>query len=648
MESEITADRNSHGPAACPFRMAIRSDSTRRHMVAVAAVFAWTVALLAGSPPAPAASQGQWLLPAESISASGQDSTMPDLAVGPGGTITAAWARSDGSGFVIQTATRSPGRDFGTPRDVSPSAGRPSVATGPDGATTLVWSRTIGSVSTVEQSTRQPGGSFAPPVRISTAGQNAVDPRIAIGADGTAGIVWRRFDGANDIIEAAIRPPGGSFGAPTTLSGPGQSASDARIAIGRNGETIVVWSRSNGSHTEIQSASSPAGGTFAEPVSLSGAADADLPEIAVGDDGTTIAVWRFFDGANTVVQAAIRSPDGSFGAPVDVSPSGVNAFVPRVAIAPDGTATVVWFVSDLTQSIVQSATRPPDGSFGQAVDLSGELRFSFAPEVAVGGGGTTNVIWRTFVNFNWITRAAARPPGESFGVRVSLSAGGRNAFNQQIATGLDDRAWAVWTRSDGTNDIVQAASTEPSTQSANVVSTGAGTGTVTSDPSGITCGRDCSQDFESLTRVTLTAVPDAGNSFNGWSGACSHNRPTCEMNMDEAKTATADFARLAPVCPPRELRSTKLRRNRKKGTAVLRVLAGGEGKIVLRGSKMVRKSSRNVGRNGRGRLQVRARGKAAGNLKKKGRARFRVELVYRPGGDCPAKTRARKVRLVRR
>jgi len=47
----------------------------------------------------------------------------------------------------------------------------------------------------------------------------------------------------------------------------------------------------------------------------------------------------------------------------------------------------------------------------------------------------------------------------------------------------------------------------------------AGAGTVTSDPSGIDCGADCSAPYAAGTVVTLIATPAAGSGFAGW-GAC--------------------------------------------------------------------------------------------------------------------------------
>ena len=51
-----------------------------------------------------------------------------------------------------------------------------------------------------------------------------------------------------------------------------------------------------------------------------------------------------------------------------------------------------------------------------------------------------------------------------------------------------------------------------------VTKVGTGSGTVTSAPSGIDCGPNCNQIYATGTAVTLTATPDAGSTFMGWSG----------------------------------------------------------------------------------------------------------------------------------
>jgi cysteine-rich repeat protein len=63
---------------------------------------------------------------------------------------------------------------------------------------------------------------------------------------------------------------------------------------------------------------------------------------------------------------------------------------------------------------------------------------------------------------------------------------------------------------------------------------GEGDGRVTSDPRGISCGRDCTEVFACGTRVQLTAVP-VRSTFGGWSGACSGTGP-CTVTLVDAST----------------------------------------------------------------------------------------------------------------
>jgi hypothetical protein len=80
---------------------------------------------------------------------------------------------------------------------------------------------------------------------------------------------------------------------------------------------------------------------------------------------------------------------------------------------------------------------------------------------------------------------------------------------------------------------------------------GAGTGTVTSDPAGIDCGADCTEWYGPETQVTLTATPDAGSVFAGWSGDCVRadtrgagngpNDRSITFTMFDDMTCTANF-----------------------------------------------------------------------------------------------------------
>jgi uncharacterized repeat protein (TIGR02543 family) len=84
-----------------------------------------------------------------------------------------------------------------------------------------------------------------------------------------------------------------------------------------------------------------------------------------------------------------------------------------------------------------------------------------------------------------------------------------------------------------------------------VTKAGSGSGTVASSPAGIDCGATCSASFPNGTMVTLTATPDAGSTFTGWTGDCT-GTGACVVTMDQDRAVTATFDQVAR--PPRVLK----------------------------------------------------------------------------------------------
>ncbi len=85
---------------------------------------------------------------------------------------------------------------------------------------------------------------------------------------------------------------------------------------------------------------------------------------------------------------------------------------------------------------------------------------------------------------------------------------------------------------------------------------GSGTGTVTSVPAGIDCGADCTEVYDDWTEIILTAVPEEGSVFNGWSGevtdgwfgaqACG-SPGDCTFRMASDILVTATFSASPPL-----------------------------------------------------------------------------------------------------
>jgi hypothetical protein len=92
---------------------------------------------------------------------------------------------------------------------------------------------------------------------------------------------------------------------------------------------------------------------------------------------------------------------------------------------------------------------------------------------------------------------------------------------------------------DANKSVTATFSTLPSyTLTVNL--TGSGSGSVTSNPPGVTCsGATCTGSFVSGTNVALTAVP-SNSVFGGWSGLCT-GTSICNVLMNGPQSVTATF-----------------------------------------------------------------------------------------------------------
>ena len=541
------------------------------------------VGLAAAGTPAVAAPQGIWVQPAADLSVTGGNADAPQVAVAADGTATSVWLRFNGSHYIVQAATRPPGGPFGTPVNLSATGQQsysPQVTSAPDGTTTAVWKRYSGTDFIIQAAIRPPGGSFGTPVDLSATGQPSDEPQVSAAPDGTTTAVWRRSNGANYIVQAAIRPPGGSFGAPVDLSVAGLQSEDPQVTTAPDGTVTVVWRRYNGSHYIVQAATRPPGGSFGAPVDLSAAGqNATGPQIASALDGTATAIWNRFG----FVQAATRPPGGSFETPVDLSVAGGNTQTPQIAIAPDGTATAIWNRYNGSNFIIQAAARPPGGSFEAPVDLSATGTNALSPQVAVASDGTATAIWTRYNGSNYIVQAATRPPGGLFSAPVGLSVTGQEATDPQITTASDGVVTAVWLRSNGIDKITQSMSTSRPSPLLSVSKTGSGSGTVTSTPAGINCGADCAENYLSFTTVSLTATPDPGSTFAGWSGAGCSGTGTCLVTLTSDEIAIATFAGKAKISKVKISGPSKVKKRKK---AIYKVKIMNSGKTAATGVKL--------------------------------------------------------------
>ena len=163
------------------------------------------------------------------------------------------------------------------------------------------------------------------------------------------------------------------------------------------------------------------------------------------------------------------------------------------------------------------------------------------------------------------------PPPGSFQLTVSVAAAGdgtvtsspqgincpamctakfaANASVQLTATPSQNDFFANWSGScSGTSACTVAMTADRSVSATfnpgeqlSVTMSGSGSGTVTSNPPGISCPTTCSAVFPQNSQVTLTETPGSDAVFSFWSGACT-GAANCDVTLSTADSVTADFS----------------------------------------------------------------------------------------------------------
>jgi hypothetical protein len=217
---------------------------------------------LAGGLLVPALAQASpTFLTAINISDPGRDAFEPQVVVAPSGTVISVWTRSDGTNFRIQSANRTPTGSWSAPQTISDagvSASGPTIAVDPSGNAVAAWTQSDGTNLRIYAAFKPAGASFNAATVVSAAGQDASAPDVSMDNTGDALVGWQRSDGTKLRVQAAIRTPGagGTFGAISTLSDPGQDGFEPKVAAGPDVDSngVAVWTRSDGTNLRVQSA----------------------------------------------------------------------------------------------------------------------------------------------------------------------------------------------------------------------------------------------------------------------------------------------------------------------------------------------------------------------------------------------------------
>ncbi len=292
----------------------------------------------------------------------------------------------------------------------------PAVAMDNDGNAIIAWIQDDDASDNQVFKSEYRSGEWAHPTaltdNISPNGEGAQEVRVAMDDDAHAVIVWKQFSGSFwYVYKAEYRSS--AWSVPTLLSArinpANQNCDSPRVAMDNQGNTIIIWTQSDGSKDQIFRAEYR-NFAWTLPSSLTAnispdGQDADYPELAMDDNGNAIIVWAQSDGSKSrIFKSEYRN--GSWTDPADlsagISPPQSNAFSPAVAMDNDGNAIIVWGQYDdgVKYQVFKSEYRngtwthpstivdniSPDGThtagFGVVMDHHGNAIISWLQEVS--------------------------------------------------------------------------------------------------------------------------------------------------------------------------------------------------------------------------------------------------------------------------
>lgn len=333
----------------------------------------------------------------------------------------------------------------------------PAVAVDGVGEATVVWTTHSPTATRVMAATRSPSGTISAPEVLTEESRTGYrDPHavaateVVVSDQGEAIALLLRIAGANSRVEVVTRPPGGTFGDPEAISSwricdlPGCTP---QLAMNRDGDAIAVWPLGDRQTQVIQAASRSAGGSFGSAETLSAASDgrASEPTVAMGSDGTAIILWTVETSAGDRIQSAERSPDGTFAPSEYVSPAGVSA--PAVAIDSGGDATAVAVRRRTSTSmLVIAARRPAGGAWVGGQTISRTTNYRPSPTVAVGPQGDAAVAWLQDLDR---LQMATSVRGAPFGKPRDVSPGLQRVGQPLLSVNSTGRVTAVWPQESG-------------------------------------------------------------------------------------------------------------------------------------------------------------------------------------------------------
>lgn len=326
---------------------------------------------------------GQWKKPIN-ISIVGQPAISPSLAVNLKGDAFAVWTCEDqnGQNAVIQAAAYSGSSDtWSEPVNISPVdqyVSFPQIAINSSGKAIAVW-----NCNDRIQAAHFNGTEWEKAIDLGI-GNIDSGVQVAIGPNGDAVVVWcasntnffRRIfkKSIPQIYATSYKASTNTWKKDIVISGNDIPASSPQIALSAKGDGIAIWLTKNSSNAVVQSKSFSRGNWSDEITDVSVTTEnADSPQVSLNFDGQGFVVWNSKNGSLRTVQASAYSTKTNlWESPLIISDEvNGNALNPQISVC-NQTATVGW-IEDVPGLAYASVAQFIDGSWTKPTTLSNNI-----------------------------------------------------------------------------------------------------------------------------------------------------------------------------------------------------------------------------------------------------------------------------------
>jgi hypothetical protein len=240
---------------------------------------------------------GSWSTPVQVAGPNDEpDGDLATLSDSGEGVVT--WWSMTPTGSEVRAAVRSPGGSWAASAPISAGlfAGLPRLAGNGHSDDVVVFEDSSdGTAFGVAAVTRLAGGAWTAPVEVVTPG-NGDAPDVAIDAFGTATATWTAKQGSQRLVRSATHARAGAWQAPDDVSSLAPGAVErSRVASNRGGDAVAVWGESTPLQPESLTRVSvrPLGGAWSTPMTLSLPQQRTLePVVDLDETGHAAVAWR--------------------------------------------------------------------------------------------------------------------------------------------------------------------------------------------------------------------------------------------------------------------------------------------------------------------------------------------------------------------